>query len=291
MGWWQDYFLASSVHEALDLLATFRGEARVIAGGTDLIPQIKRGEIKAKFLVDISRLDELNLVRADNRSLVVGAAVRHSVLASSELVVRHSRLLAEAARSVGSPQIRNQGTVGGNVINAQPAADTAVALMALDAEAEIVDTHGARWLPLSSLYAGVGKSAVDPSREIVTRFRFRLLGERESSTFMRLAKRRALALPMINVGVALRADSRGRIEDARIAIGPVGPVPFRAKEAERSLRGQTPYPEVVKEVAQVAAREAQPRDSILRGSALYRKNLVALLVERAIKEAQRRLDI
>ncbi|MCL6581939.1 MAG: FAD binding domain-containing protein [Firmicutes bacterium] len=287
---WEDYVLAASAEEAVAVLEKWAGRARVIAGGTDLLIDLAERRKAADCLVDISGIPELKTISLDSGgNLVVGAAVTHAEAGQSPLVRCHAAALAEAALSVGSPQIRNQGTIGGNLLNAQPAADTAVVLAALDAVAEVLGPGGVRSVPVLSLYSGeVGRSTVDSSREVVTRIVIPAGNAGTGSAFERLAKRRALALPILNCA-AVVAVKGGRVAWGRLALGPVARTPFRAVQAEKLLAGLSPADEQgLARVADAVAADVNPRESVLRGSAAYRREVSAVLTERAVREAIRR---
>jgi carbon-monoxide dehydrogenase medium subunit len=170
------------------------------------------------------------------------------------------------------------------VVNALPAADGAIGLTALDAEAEVAEATGRRWTSLADLYAGVGRCTVDSRQAMITQLRFPALEDGDGSAFERLAKRKALILPILNAAVVLRMD-HGAVRQARIAIGPVATTPFVATDASASLVGQVPGQAMVAEAARLAAQAAQPRYSLLRGSAEYRKSMVEVLVRRALSRA------
>jgi carbon-monoxide dehydrogenase medium subunit len=283
---WEKYLFPASLDEALSMLAEYEGEARVIAGGTDLVPQLKNKERKVKCLVDVSRLPELKGIHRQDDVIRIGAAVTHQKLAASKLLQEQASALAQGAAAVGSPQIRYMGTVGGNVVNAQPAADTAIPLLALGAEAEIASLEGIRREPLEALYVRPGESKVDASSEILVALRFPALGRRWGSAFTRLAKRRALSLPILNAAVVVHLDGDGRtLEDVSIALGPVALTPFRAREAEAALRGQPLDEAMIESALEIARQEAQPRSNPLRGSAEYRREMVKVLLRRALERA------
>lgn len=284
---WEEYFSPASVQEVLEILQSYKGEARIIAGGTDLVPELKKQTRKVKCLVDISRIEELQKIEQDSDNIKVGAGVTHSQVASSKLIREQAAVLAEAAFAVGSPLIRNQGTIVGNVVNAQPAADTAVALFALEAKAEVVANNGTRLVPIEELYQDVGVSKVDSGAEIVTALHFKSLRNNQGSVFVRLAQRKALALPMLNVAVVVTVQD-GHFEEARIVIAPVAPAPFRSRKAEATLKGAFIGSDSINRAAEAAAGEAQPRDSALRGSAEYRREMVKVLVRRALEQAMQR---
>jgi len=283
----EDYVTTSTAEEALATLASLRGEGRLIAGGTDLMLQLQRKErTGVRCLVDITRIPGLDSIKLENSHIIVGATVTFAQIERSPIIHERAQVLAEAAAWVGSPQIRNVGTLAGNVVNAQPAADGSIALHALNAEAEIANLTGRQWVPISSLFVSPGVSRVDAAAEMITAFRFRAQGHREGSAFERLARRKALALPMINVGVYVLLDADGtHLREARIAIGPVAPVPFRAVGAETMLKNQSISDELITEAVEAVVRESKPRSSLLRASKEYRQELIRTLTRRALLKA------
>lgn len=284
----RSYLFPATVPECLEELESCGGRARIIAGGTDLALSLRRGEILAEVLLDITRLPELRGLQEEDGELALGAAVTHARCASSPLLKRRASCLAEACASVGSPQIRNVATVAGNVVNAQPAADAAVALVALGARARVVSSRGERRELVEDLYAGLGRSQVDSARELLAEIRVPLAKVGEGSAFLRFAPRRALSLPLLNgaAWVSLRGDI---IAEARVCLGPVADRPFRPRGAEEILRGaRWDEEEALEEAAQAASREANPRDSLLRGSAAYRRELARVMVRRVLAAALER---
>jgi CO/xanthine dehydrogenase FAD-binding subunit len=281
---WKDYQAPQSLDEALSILARHNGRARIIAGGTDLALQAGSGEMELTCVVDLTRIASLATITLDGRDLVIGACATHAQVAADPMVRQYAALLAAACAAVGAPQIRNVGTIAGNIVNAQPAADSVLALLALDAHIDILGPESHRQAPLAEMFLGPGRSAVDPSREIVTSVRFPCLGAGQHGAYARLARRRALALPMLAVA-AVVSITHGRFDWARIALGPVAPTPFRSTRAEASLALATATAESVARAAQLACEEAQPRSSILRGTKEYRKEMVRVLVHRVLSEA------
>jgi len=281
---WQKYLFPATVQEALEMLAAHGGQARIIAGGTDLVLQSQRGQRAATVMVDITRIPGLDGIEEHEDYVTIGCQATHAQIAASPLIHQKAEVLALACGSVGGPQTRNVGTLVGNVVNALPAADGAVALFALDAEVEVVDAEGRRWLPIAAMYAGVGKCTIDPCVQMVTAIRFRPLSNGWASAYQRLANRKALALPILNAAVVVGLED-GVCSEVRIAVGPVAPTPFRAREAEAALVGQPPTPEAVVRAARLAADAANPRDSALRGSRDYRKAMAEVLVRRALTQA------
>ncbi len=281
---WTKYLFPHTVEEALEMLAAYGGRARLIAGGTDLVLQAERGQVHAEVMVDITRIPGLDFLEERDGWICIGPQVTHAQVAASQLVREKAGVLAQACGSVGGPQIRHVGTLVGNVVNAMPAADGAVALFALDAEVEVTDCSGQAWRPIADLYAGVGKCRVDPCAQMVTGIRFRPLPSGTGWAYIRLAQRKALILPMLNTAVVAEVEA-GFFRDVRIAVGPVAPMPFRALAAEELLRGAPVGEESIAEAARLAEEAASPRDSVIRGSAEYRKAMVGVLVRRALARA------
>ena len=280
---WQKYLFPATVHEALEMLAAHGGQAQIIAGGTDLVLQSQRGQCPATVMVDITRIPSLDAIEERDGYVTIGCRVTHGQIAAWSLIHEKAEVLALACGSVGGPQTRSVGTLVGNVVNALPAADGAVALFALDAEVEVAGIEGRRWLPIGEMYAGVGQCTIDPCVQMITAIRFRPLAGGWTSAYQRLASRKALTLPMLNAAVVLGLED-GMCSEARIAVGPVAPTPFRAREAEAALVGQAPDAETIGQAAWLAADAANPRDSVLRGSQDYRKAMVEVLVRRALME-------
>ena len=281
---WDVFVTATSVADALHQLENLRGEGQIIAGGTDLVLQTQRGLCPSRAMVDVSRIPGLDCIEARGQFVVIGATATHARIAGSSVIRSQAPLLAQACGSVGGPQIRNVGTLVGNVVNALPAADGAVALFALDAEVEVTDANGRRWLPIAELYEDVGVCRVNPCVEMVTALRFRPPAARFGSDFQRLARRRALVLPIVNVGAVVRVHN-DRFIEARIAVGPVAPTPYRATDAEQLLIGRPVSDDLIARAAAAAASAARPRPSLLRGSSEYRIAMVEVLVRRALKNA------
>ena len=275
------------------MLKERQGQARVIAGGTDLIIQLRKKEMTARCLVDVTNLDELKGIQLKDGFIRIGACVTHQELASSSLIREGAAALAEGASQVGSPQIRYMGTVGGNIVNAQPAADTVVPLMALEAEVEVATATGTRREPLGGLCLGPGQCTVDATAEILTGVRFRALGPNQGSAFARLAKRKALSLPILNTAVVVtlkewrmeNGDGGDTFQEVRLAVGPVAPTPFRARKAEEALRGAAVEAQAIAAALELAAQEAQPRTNPVRGSQEYRREMVKVLLRRSIERA------
>jgi len=247
---------------------------------------LKTQKRKVKVLVDISQIEGLDKIREDDINIYIGAMVTHTQASKSDLIIKKAVVLSEACSAIGSPQIRNMGTLVGNIVNAQPAADAALALMALGARAKIVDwDNKERTIPIEQLYKGPGESIVDSTREMVTELEFSLPDPHTSSAFQRLGRRKALSLPILSVAVSIHLNGDFKIfKEAQIVLGPVSPLPFRSKTAENLLIGSLVTAEVIEQAGLASSDEASPRASI-RGGKEYRKEMVKVLVERGIRQA------
>lgn len=282
----QGYYLPQSVKEALDILANHKGQASIIGGGTDIVLDIQEGKKKCAAFIDVSQIPELQAIEEVDGYLRLGAAVTHAQANRSALVQKTAPILAEACGKVGSLQIRNIATLVGNVVNGQPAADAAVALAALGAKALIEDGKGQREAMVEELYADVGKSLIDPTKEIVTALLVPVQKKGQGSAFIRLDQRKALALPMLNVAVVVQLDEKGEcFEWVRIIMAPVGPGPVRSLKGEGLLAGAATSREAIFQAANAAVTEANPRSSALRGSREYRLDVLPILVKRALEVA------
>lgn len=282
---WQEYEMATSIEDALNILARCDGQAQIIAGGTDLVIELQEGKHHVDCLVDVTRIPGLDRIEEQDGQILVGANVTFRQIKESALMRQRARVLAEAAATVGALQIQTTATLAGNVVSALPAADGAVALVALDAEAEIADQSGRAWRPVRELFLGPGKSAVDPTRQMVTALRFPALAGRQGSAWERIGRRRALVLPILNCAVCVSLNRDGEIEWARIGLGPVAPVPFRATETEAFLAGRPASEETFVQAGKIAAGEAHPRTSLLRASKEYRVEVLKVLVRQGLARA------
>ena len=294
-----EYCYPATIAEAVALLERRGGEARIIAGGTDLVPDLRKGKIESSCLVDVTRIPDLSRIEIDADWVTVGAAVTFGMIREHVFLQQRVHALVEAARSVGAAAIQNAATWVGNIVQAMPAADGAIVAVALGAEAEIVNGDGARWEPVEGLFEGPGCSRVNSQLEMVTRVRFGRPGARTGTGWQRVGRRAALVLPILNCAVLVElergadGDGQGAGEDeviakARIALGPVAPRPARARESESFLRGQLPRPEVLEKAGQIARGEAHPRTSVMRASKEYRLDILPTLVTEALTRAVER---
>jgi len=292
---WQTYYTPTSIDEALRLLAEHGLEARIIAGGTDLLIELQRDVRQARVLVDVTRIGNLDRMWLDDGLVHVGPTVTHNLAVASDLLGERGFPLALACWRVGTPQLRNRGTIAGNLITASPANDTITALWALDARLTLRSVRGERTLSCADFYQGVRQTALAPD-EMVTDITFPALGPHQRGTFAKLALRRAHAISVVNAAVVLTftsplhtspphsggfGDGLPRITDAHITLGSVAPTIIRAPEAERALVGVPLNQERIAEAADLAAQAAAPIDD-LRAGADYRREMVRVLVRRAL---------
>jgi len=222
--------------------------------------------------------------------LFIGAAVPLSRIIASELVQQNAQALIEAAQLVGGPQVRNTASLGGNVVNALPAADGTIALMVLQVQAEIASLPGRRMAPVAQLFQGPGKSLIDPEREILVGFHLPVRQAHQASVFRRIMRAQGIALPILNVSVWLERQA-DRIQDVRIAVGPGGPTPWRASSAEDSLRGQAYSPAALAAARQALLEQVRFRSTVYRASAEYRAHLVDNLLTVCLETAWKRAEM
>ncbi len=278
---WREYFRPQTLAEALALLAQYAPEARVIAGGTDLVVELDRRVRPPCTLVDITGVPGLDTIAQDAEGWIhLGPLVTHNDVVASALCVNNALPLAQACREVGAPQIRNRGTIAGNLITASPANDTIVPLMALDAVVTLRSLHGERRVRLRDFYLGVRKTVMQPD-EIMVDITFPAMRADQRGCFIKLGLRRAQAISVVNCAVVLTLRE-GVCHDVRIALGAVAPTIIRAEEAERLLEGQPLSDSNIERAAQAAAEASAPIDDI-RASAAYRREMVAVCVRRALQ--------
>ena len=282
-----DYYAPATLDEALSKLGQAAGKAQIIAGGTDLLPRIRAGLARPGLLIDL-RLLGLDGIRREGGFLYLGAQVTHTQVLESEIVGRHYPALVAACRQIGGPSIRNRGTLGGNLVNASPAADAAPPLLVYDADILLVQDSGERWLPLAAFFAGPGQTALS-SGEILKEIRLPLSARRTAAAFSKLGKRRAMAIAVVSAAVRLAIDEDGGIGAARIALGSVAPRPVRARGAENVLTGRPVNDALIVEAASVAAGETSPI-SDLRAGGDYRRRMVEVLVRRTLTSAWQELE-
>lgn len=278
---WNKYYNVSSLEAAFEILDREKGNARIIAGATDLIIEFEKGmREEVKILIDITRIKGLNQITLDeNQNIHLGPLVSHNDVASSKLIQERALPLAQASWEVGSPQIRNRGTVAGNLITASPANDTITPLMALGASLVLKSLQSERIVKLEDFFLGVRKTVLR-SDEIVSDIFFPALRPNQKGSFIKFALRRAQAISLVNVAVICGFEN-GKVKDAVITLGSVAPTIIHSKEAEQYLIGKELTDEVIDQIGLLAQKTARPISDI-RGSADYRKTMVKVITKRAL---------
>lgn len=280
-----DYLRPASVQEACEVLALHGISARVIAGGTDLMVQIRDEDKKwanIDYVVDISHIKEMKYIKEEGDVVRIGALATHTEIVNSPVLKKYAPFFCEASNTVGSPQIRNKGTIGGSIGNASPASDPVPPLIALDAEVKIAGKNGVRTASLKSIFANSYKTtlAVD---EVVVEVSFRKMAENTKSVFLKLGRRKALAISRMNVGVAVVQDEKGIVTDIRIAPGCIFATPDRIELAENVLLGKVPTEELMVEAGKKVSEEMISRTGI-RPSTEFKKPAIESLTARALRE-------
>ncbi len=294
MGVWENYHMPRSVDEAIRVLGQYNGNARIIAGGTDLMIDLQHGDKEDRTplgaLVDVTQIDEMTHIYEQDRWITVGAAVTHTAIVKSALLETKATCLVESCGVVGGPQVRNVGTLGGNVAHALPAGDGTTSLVALDAEALVAWNDGRReWKPIIQLFKGPGQSALDSSRDVLVAFRFAASREGEGTAFKRIMRPQGVALPILGCALWVKLDdSRSRYASVRACIGPLGSTPIRLTEVEQSLMGQSADEAALERVIEVAERSLHPRTSKYRATAEYRGYMIETLLRKALPLALHR---
>jgi carbon-monoxide dehydrogenase medium subunit len=280
------YIVPSTSNEAISILAEEKGKAKILAGGTDLLPRMVDRQLRPKKFVSLRRLHELDGIREQEKAIILGATCRLREVEKSSLIQNKIPMLSSAVSQMGSWQIRNQGTVGGNLCNASPAADTAGPLLVLDSEVFVQGPKGERRIALSDLFVGPGETVLDDD-EILTKV---LIPKPRggSGTYIKMGQRRAMEIAIAGVAVWVLPEARsGRINEIRIALSSVGPKPFRVYEAESRLKGERMEKKLVEEAAEIACRVSSPITDV-RATREYRIEMVRVLTERVLLEAVNR---
>jgi len=278
-----EYASPATKEQAVSLLGTQWGETEILAGGTDLLPQLKNGVLRTGCVVDLSGVGQLRqLTSANGSGLRIGAAVTARALERDPQVRATYAAISESGAMVGSVQVRNLATLGGNLCNAAPSADMAPPLLALDAEAVIAGPEGTRRVPFASFFQGVRRTVIGPG-EMLVEIGVSHPGPHSGGNYRRHTPRRELDIAVVGVASQLTL-SKGVCTKARIALAAVAPVPLRASQAEHVLEGHPVTPELIERAAAVAVEAARPI-SDQRGSADFRRHLVRVLTRRTLTTA------
>jgi len=274
------YLAPLALGQALEILAAQTRQVKILAGGTDVLVQMRAGTVRPRLVLDIAGLAELKGVRQEDGWIWIGPLCTHQELAGSDLIQRHGLALAQGAALVGSPQIRLRGTIGGNLANASPAADTVPPLVALGAEVQISSLAGSRWVAVESLLQGPAQTTLHPD-ELITGLRIPARPGKFLSRYEKFGTRNALSIAVASVSAAAMMAEPGHLTGVRIALGSVSPTVMRARGAEELLSASRLDLDLIAQAAASAARECCPIDDV-RGSAWYRQHLVEVLLTRIL---------
>ncbi len=278
-----DYYAPESLAEATALLVELGPAAKPLAGGTDILVKMKNGLASPSALVSLKNLTELRDIRWEpGRGLVIGALATHNQIRDSEVVQQHFLSISQAAHQLANNQIRNRGTIGGNLVNAIPSADLPPILIALGASVTMVGPDGARTVPLESFFTGPSCCVIEPEGEILTEI---VIPEQDTtgSTYIKFGLRKSGALAVVGVATAVTMDG-DVIRKARICLGAVYNVPVLAEEAAKVIEGKTWSDELLEQAGRTAVGCCLPISDI-RGSDEYRRDLVRVFTRRALKRA------
>ncbi len=279
---WNEYLNVATIEEALQALAQHGEKARIVAGATDLILELERGVRKGiETLIDVTRIPNLDQITIDEDDVIhLGPLVTHNHCVESRLIRARAYPLARAAWEVGAPQIRNRGTIAGNLITASPANDTITPLMALNTSVTLQSTKGTRTVSLKEFYRGVRKTVMTAD-EMLVDISFPAMNARARGTFIKLALRRAQAISIIDAAIILDMDGN-RVKAASITLGAVAPTIIHTQESEKYLAGKKLTKDVIEEAARITMESCKPIDDI-RGSAVYRREMVRVCTMRGLR--------
>jgi xanthine dehydrogenase FAD-binding subunit len=288
MSLWKNYHLASTLQEALETLAAAQRDGRsasLVAGGSDLLLDLQQGRhAPVDTLVDVTIVPEMIALEIRDERLYIGASVPLNRIVADPLVCEHAQAVQEACGLIGGPQVRNTATLGGNVGHALPAADGTIALLALGALAEIASLDGRRFVSLESLFLGPGKSVLLPCQELLLGFSLPLRQPGQASVHRRVMRPQGVAIAILNMAAWLERDGE-RITEARLAVGPAAPTPFRARRTETVLQGQPLTAETIAAAYEALLTEARFRTSPHRATAEYRRHLAGVLLKETLTTA------
>lgn len=279
-----NYWEPGNLSEAVSLLSNLGEKARPLAGGTDLLVKMKKGPINWSGIVNLKGLTELKGINFEGQTITIGALTPISALMANSLVGVHFPVLVEAARSLGTPQIRNLATVGGNLCNASPAADVALVLLIYEARLLIMGPKGPRKVPVQEFYAGPGQTVLEPG-EILTAVEMDVPPLNSKGVFVKHGKRKSHEIALVNVAVLITPrPGTKQIARARIAVGAAASTQLRLQEAEESLSDTVVTVDALERAAELAEAAVNPIDDV-RSTAGYRKQMVKVLTKRALQEA------
>lgn len=282
-----EYFTPKSLEEASSLLAQYGQKSSILAGGTDLLVQMKSRQKTPKYVIDIKRIPGLSRIECDETmGLRIGSLATIHDIETSEIIQKKFPIILETARTFGSVQVRNMATLGGNLCNASPAADMAPPLLVLDAKVQAMGRRGERTVSLDGFFLGPSKTMLEKD-EILTEIQVPDLSPNTGTAFFKIGRVKS-DLAKVNVAVALVIKEGDFCEEARIALGAVAPTPIRARRAEKALRGRRIDGETMNEAAEAVDTEIEPITDV-RSTAEYRREVSKVLVKRGIQKSLERV--
>jgi carbon-monoxide dehydrogenase medium subunit len=276
-----EYFAPASLKEALNLLSTYKDDAKILAGGQSLVPLMKLRLAKPTHVIDLNRIPDLNYIRADGGSIRIGTLTTHTEIQNSEIIKRDSSLLAQAAATIGDVQVRNQGTIGGSLAHSDPTADLPAAILALDAEMKATGPQGERWIKAEDFFVGFLTSSLEQD-EILTEIKIPVWSG-SKTTYMKAAQRSS-GFAVVGVAVRLELEQNGICKDIAIGMTGVGDKPYRAGEVEKLLKGKRLELGLLEQAASKVTEGVDPIEDI-NGSKEYRAHLAQVYTVRAIQAA------
>ena len=285
MNLWQEYLRPTNLSQALQAFSEAPRPILPIAGGTDLLLDLEQGRhAPVHTLLDVTSIQEMTALEVRGDELFVGAAVPVNRIVHDPLVIAHAQALTEACNLIAGPQVRNVATLGGNVAHALPAADGTIALLALNAQAEVAGIAGTRRVPFKELFLGPGKSSLKHGEELLVGFYLRLCQPGQASCFKRIMRPQGVALPIINLAVWLER-TEDLISQVCLAVGPGGPTPWRGTEVETALTGKPLNEEILNAAIEALLAQVGFRSSPRRAGADYRRHIVTGLFKDVLETA------
>lgn len=281
-----EYYSAKNVKEVVSLLDECNQDTYILAGGTDLLVGINKRNIKPKKVIDICDIDELKYVKIEGDLIKIGSLMTFSELENNKILKKNVNLLSQACGEVGSTQIRNLGTIGGNIVNAAAVGDSIVALIALDASIELQSHNNKRVVKLKDFYSGSGKTDIKEN-EILTEISFKIPGKNSNSSFVKLGKRKALAISVLSVGIILELENNQTCKNISIAVGATSRYPFRLIDVEKSIIGKKVDRESLEYIAEEISNviyENLKNNELFSHEAPYKKSAVKGVSLNALSE-------
>jgi len=277
------FFAPQRIEEALEILSRYGKEIKIIAGGTDLLIQYYDRLYEVGSWLDLKNIKELKEVKINKNQMEIGAMVSHAQLENSEDIKKYYPVLSQAAADIGSPQIRNRGTIGGNIVNASPAGDLLAPLMAYDAQFKLLSTQGEMSVPAEEFFIGPKKTILEPV-QLLTRIILPLPSERTYGCWIKIGKRKALSIATITLALVVEMDEDNKtVKDVRACLGSVAPTPIEIKEIRKKMRGKDFNQLDFAELGQIVEDKISPIDDI-RGTREYRKDVAKNIMINALEE-------